>query len=94
MFGVHLLLIVEFYNAVDGNFTYEQEDKNDIIKLLVTESNLEFLHKLKICVYCWRITSRIKLEDDSFEISVSGKYLKMLFQLLLLRKIVVKFSGS
>ena len=50
-----------------------REDKDDIIKLVVTEGNLEISSQAKdLGSAVEELQVNSKLEDDSFEISVSG----------------------
>ena len=85
----------EFYNAVDRISLMSREDKDDIIKLVVTEGNLEISSQAKdLGSAVEELQVNSKLEDDSFEISVSGKYLKDAVSAIASEEIVIKFSGE
>ena len=72
-----------------------REDKDDIIKLVVTDNLLEVSSQSKdlgSAVEELKVSST--LEDDKFEISVSGKYLKDAVSAVAAEEIIVKFSGE
>jgi len=85
----------EFFNAVDRVALMSREDKDDIIKLVVTDNLLEVSSQSKdlgSAVEELKVSST--LEDDKFEISVSGKYLKDAVSAVAAEEIIVKFSGE
>lgn len=85
----------DFFNAVDRVSLMSREDKDDIIKLIVTKDNLEISSQTKdlgSAVEEIKVTST--LEEEKFEISVSGKYLKDAVSAVASEEIIVKFSGE
>ena len=85
----------EFFNAVDRVALMSREDKDDIIKLVITDNLLEVSSQSKdlgSAVEELKVSST--LEDDKFEISVSGKYLKDAVSAVAAEEIIVKFSGE
>lgn len=85
----------EFYNAVDRISLMSREDKDDIIKLVVTDGNLEISSQAKdLGSANEEIQVDSKLEDELFEISVSGKYLKDAVSAIASEEIIIKFSGE
>lgn len=85
----------EFYNAVDRVSLMSREDKDDIIKLIVSENQLEIFSQSKdLGSAVEEIAAKATLEDSKFEISVSGKYLKDAVNAIASEEIIVKFSGE
>ncbi|MGX7112653.1 DNA polymerase III subunit beta [Gemella cuniculi] len=85
----------EFFNAVDRVSLMSREDKDDIIKLVLKEGVLEISSQSKefgSAIEEIRVNST--LEEDKFEISVSGKYLKDAVSAIASEEIIIKFSGE
>ena len=85
----------ELFDAVDRVSLMSREDKDDIIKLIVKDNVLEISSQSKdlgSAVEELKVSST--LEDDKFEISVSGKYLKDAVSAVAAEEIIVKFSGE
>ena len=85
----------EFFNAVDRVSLMSREDKDDIIKLIVKDNVLEISSQSKdLGSAVEEIKVESTLEDDVFEISVSGRYLKEAIYAIASEEIIVKFSGE
>ncbi|ERK59367.1 DNA polymerase III, beta subunit [Gemella bergeri ATCC 700627] len=85
----------EFFNAVDRVSLMSREDKDDIIKLIVSENSLEISSQSKeLGSAVEEMNVKSMLEDDKFEISVSGKYLKDAVNAIASEEIIIKFSGE
>ena len=85
----------ELYNTVDRISIMSRDDKDDIIKLVITNNNLEISSQSKdFGSAVEEITVEADLEEDKFEISVSGKYIKDAISAVAAEKIIIKFSGE
>ena len=85
----------ELFDAVDRVSLMSREDKDDIIKLIVKDNVLEISSQSKdLGSAVEEIKVDSTLEDDVFEISVSGRYLKEAIYAIASEEIIVKFSGE
>lgn len=85
----------EFFNAVDRVALMSREDKDDIIKLVVKDDVLEISSQTKdfgSAVEEIKVSST--MDEEKFEISVSGKYLKEAVSAINSEEVVIKFSGE
>lgn len=82
------------YGAVDRVSLMSREDRDDIVKLIVTKDSVEISSNSKELGSAVEELSIDATLEEKFEISVSGRYIREAISAVASEDIVLKFSGE
>lgn len=83
------------YEAVDRISLISKDDKNDIVKLIITNSMINISSQSKELGRAEEeLEADINNEEDKFEIAISARFLKEAITAVNSENVVIKFSGE